>query len=471
MTVFGNNEGLYSVMRDNDDLADGRTALFARRARAIANHGTGLQVNQVNTAITGYNDWGDSYTFGVAGYTWFDSNNTGAVLGSRNSGDYWASLAFRDNNGSFWGMYTPNNMHVGGVTETTNLRMSNGAAEGYILTSDAEGNAVWSPAGAAESDGDWTISGSNLYHSGSGAVAIGTTAPHNWNDSVTATTLQVKALFAPTLALDAQGIYPNNTLHRWTMTGGSTGVQFNYSNDFSSYGTTAMLLKDTGVEFNDHNGDKAAEIITYNGMDLGGSFQLFGPYSSIPTFSVDGHIGGGGSWMRLYNGNDQAQVTITGNHSNSGVGRVITPVLEITGGSDLSEQFDIGNTSGLTEPGMVVSIDPENPGQLTLSGESYDRKVAGVISGAGGVNTGMVMGQRGTVADGDLPVALVGRVYVWADASDGPIEPGDLLTTSDRPGHAMKVMDHGKAAGAILGKAMTGLEEGQGLILTLVSLQ
>ncbi len=175
--------------------------------------------------------------------------------------------------------------------------------------------------------------------------------------------------------------------------------------------------------------------------------------------------------MSVYNGNGQLEVTITGNYNNTDIGRITTPVLEITGGSDLSEQFDIGNTSLLPEPGMVVSIDPDNPGQLTLCEGAYDRRVAGVISGAGGVNTGMVMGQQGSVADGELPVALVGRVYVWADASDGPIEPGDLLTTSDLPGHAMKVSDHQKATGAILGKAMTGLEEGQGLILTLVSLQ
>ena len=48
---------------------------------------------------------------------------------------------------------------------------------------------------------------------------------------------------------------------------------------------------------------------------------------------------------------------------------------------------------------------------------------------------------------------------------------GDLLTTSDVPGHAMKVVDSGKAQGAVLGKAMTRLEGGRGLVLVLVSLQ
>jgi hypothetical protein len=123
------------------------------------------------------------------------------------------------------------------------------------------------------------------------------------------------------------------------------------------------------------------------------------------------------------------------------------------------------------EAGMAVSIDPASPGKLTLSTTAYDRRVAGIISGAGGVKPGMVMSQEGTLADGKHPVALSGRVYCWVDASQGAIEPGDLLTTSSTPGHAMKVADAAKAQGAIIGKAMTGLKQGKGLVLVLVTLQ
>ena len=156
-----------------------------------------------------------------------------------------------------------------------------------------------------------------------------------------------------------------------------------------------------------------------------------------------------------------------------GDGRVITNELEITGGSDLSENFDVSGRFGIEAPmpGMVVSIDPEKPGQLALSGAPYDKMVAGVVSGAGGIETGLLMGQRGSEADGAYPIALTGRVYVWVDASYGAITPGDMLTSSATPGHAMKVDDYTKAQGAILGKAMTALPEGQGLVLMLVTLQ
>jgi hypothetical protein len=63
-------------------------------------------------------------------------------------------------------------------------------------------------------------------------------------------------------------------------------------------------------------------------------------------------------------------------------------------------------------------------------------------------------------------------VYVWCDAEvGGAITPGDRLTTSATPGHAMRVGDESRAAGAVIGKAMTELKEGTGLVLVLVNLQ
>jgi len=117
-----------------------------------------------------------------------------------------------------------------------------------------------------------------------------------------------------------------------------------------------------------------------------------------------------------------------------------------------------------------VVIDEANPGRLKMSDRSYDTHVAGVLSGANGVNPGIQMQQQG-VLEGGKNVALTGRVYVQADTSNGAIKPGDLLTTSDIPGDAMKVTDHARAAGAILGKAMTGLGDGKGMVLVLVTLQ
>ena len=161
--------------------------------------------------------------------------------------------------------------------------------------------------------------------------------------------------------------------------------------------------------------------------------------------------------------------------ADDGMGWVVTDAIQINGGADIAEPFqvrpsdlDLGHK---IEPGMLVAIDPDRAGELRLSSQAYDRTVAGIISGAGGVNTGMTLQHKGTMADGDHPVALTGRVWCYVDADAGAIRPGDLLTTSEVPGHAMKVTDHDRAQGAIVGKAMTKLEHGRGLVLVLVSLQ
>ena len=148
-------------------------------------------------------------------------------------------------------------------------------------------------------------------------------------------------------------------------------------------------------------------------------------------------------------------------------GRLITPVLEITG-ADLAEQFPFSEP---VEPGMVVAIDQNNTGKLSLARGAYIRCVAGIVAGANDFSTGLVLGKDGEDDTLKLPVALTGRVYCWADASNGPIEPGDLLTTSDFAGQAMKVSDYTRAQGAILGKAMSPLKQGRGLVLVLVTLQ
>lgn len=149
------------------------------------------------------------------------------------------------------------------------------------------------------------------------------------------------------------------------------------------------------------------------------------------------------------------------------VGTAKTSVLEITGGLDLAEHFDVVDGA---RPGMLVTIDRHNTGKLLIARGAYNRRVAGVISGANNLSAGMVLSNPagGKIS---MPIALTGRVWVYCDASKNPIAPGDLLTTSTIAGHAMKVISYTRAQGAIIGKAMTRLKTGRGLVLVLVSLQ
>ncbi len=154
-------------------------------------------------------------------------------------------------------------------------------------------------------------------------------------------------------------------------------------------------------------------------------------------------------------------------------GNIRAKVIIIEGGADLAESYDVAAAGDVKPmPGMVVSIDPDRVGKLRIATSSYDRTVAGIISGADGVAPGLVLGQKGTIADGTHPIANVGRVWCYVDAdAGGPVLPGDMLTTSNTPGHAMKASDAARAGGATMGKAMSRLESGKGLVLVLVTLQ
>ena len=146
--------------------------------------------------------------------------------------------------------------------------------------------------------------------------------------------------------------------------------------------------------------------------------------------------------------------------------------IEVTGdvrlvNSDCAEDFDIFGTHKV-EPGTVMVLGHE--GALSESQKAYDKRVAGVISGAGHYKPGIVLDKQQT-ADNRQPIALMGKVFCKVDAQFGAIEVGDLLTTSPTPGHAMKTIDPLKAFGAVIGKALRPLKEGQGLIPILIALQ
>lgn len=138
--------------------------------------------------------------------------------------------------------------------------------------------------------------------------------------------------------------------------------------------------------------------------------------------------------------------------------------------ADCAEEFDVDEQQeeGSIEPGSVMVID-EN-GMLRPSLEAYDKRVVGVISGAGDFKPGIILDKKYS-QNKRMPVALVGKVNCKVDASYSQIEVGDLLTTSFTPGHAMKGTNPSKSFGAVIGKALKGIESGKGLIPILIALQ
>jgi hypothetical protein len=184
-----------------------------------------------------------------------------------------------------------------------------------------------------------------------------------------------------------------------------------------------------------------------------------------------------------------------------------------SGGADVAEYI---LASEPLEPGDVVELDPHNPKHYRKVREPYSPLVAGVISTAPGFVLGAKLSagrplpqplpdtERGQASPGPDTVppqaarqtvqtksgppsrfgkgagglglqpgerpllALLGRVPVKATTENGPIRPGDLLTSASKPGYAMRCEDIHRCEGAIIGKALEALDEGGGVILVLL---
>ena len=300
-----------------------------------------------------------------------------------------------------------------------------------------------------------------------------------------------------------------NKIEMWPNDAGTTAASI----DVRSAAGAVTVNLDGGSGNASFTGNLSFGSATRQMLNLWGSVYGIGVQGFTEYFRSDG----GFAWFRGGSHNDATNnpgaggsvLMVLDSSGNLGIGttspaakldvngRTRTDSLEIVGGADLAEPFDIRSDEAINpsrdregagpdegtealrhsgievEPGTVVVIDPEHPGELRISTQANDPKVAGIVSGAKGLAPGMVLrSERHAEADGKHLVAMTGRVWCKCDTSSGPIRPGDLLTTSANAGHAMRVnSDANVPRGAILGKAMSELTDGTGLVLVLVNLQ
>ena len=208
-----------------------------------------------------------------------------------------------------------------------------------------------------------------------------------------------------------------------------------------------------------------------------------------PVYSLD--VNGGANGFRAKSSSSSSSDTISTFESGSGIQMIVrangnvgigttSPAnkLHVAGSitvdgninakyQDLAEWVD---SSQELAPGTVVVLDSAKSNHVIASTQSYDGRVAGVIS----LKPGVALGEAG---EGRVLVATTGRVKIKVDANNGPINIGDLLVTSDKEGVAMKsvpveiggVRIH--RPGTLIGKALEPLAQGTGEILVLLSLQ
>jgi hypothetical protein len=191
------------------------------------------------------------------------------------------------------------------------------------------------------------------------------------------------------------------------------------------------------------------------------------------TESIEGGVGVWGEHKTTGTGVVGLSASGVGVHARGGrLAGLFEGDIEVTGdirllNADCAEDFTIGLDSAV-DPGTVMVVGSD--GELFPCQQAYDKRVAGVISGAGDFKPALVLDKQQSDRTRQ-PIALVGKVFCKVDTQYGAIAVGDLLTTSPTPGHAMKAADPTKAFGAVIGKALRPLKDGQGLIPILIALQ
>jgi hypothetical protein len=214
--------------------------------------------------------------------------------------------------------------------------------------------------------------------------------------------------------------------------------------------------------------------------------------SSTGGHGVMGQATGGGAGVvgestkgiGVFGSTETGETAIKGVHKGQGLagffeGHVsVTRSLNVNGdvsvsgdvalaGADVAEQFGVSGGVDVA-PGCVVVLDGDD--RVRVSDKPYDRRVAGVVSGAGHYRPAVVLDH----VEGDAarhPVAMTGKVWCLVEADSSPVGVGDLLTSSPVAGHAMRATDERRAFGAVIGKSLRPLKSGRGLVPVLVALQ
>jgi len=156
---------------------------------------------------------------------------------------------------------------------------------------------------------------------------------------------------------------------------------------------------------------------------------------------------------------------------------VARPLLDLKARSFLSSDPGVARLAEISESveaGDVLALDPDRPGVLRLARTASDPAVLGVAAGKAGMVLGAVGPDGSAESEPGDPsararVALSGIVSCKVDAGYGAILPGDLLTSSPTPGHAMRADD--PRPGTVVAKALQPLDSGTGTILVLVMLR
>lgn len=324
--------------------------------------------------------------------------------------------------------------------------------------------------------GQWTTNGNNINNTNSGNVGVGTTSP---GSKLTVTTATAGVTGTVTIAPDGTNTYYQSNSHDALFVDGSllsphglyTGAIVRLFRLRSQQGVDTFAVGRNGDVLASPQSSYASYTLrlapdSSNAQWAGSNYDIL--LINGQSMSAHGALSGVNLRpLRVTNqsGGDAFVISRDGTASFGG---------NVTVSGNIGAKYqDVAEWVPARQAlvaGTVVTLDPEKSNQVMASTQSYDTRVAGVVS----AQPGITLGEAGV---GKLLVATTGRVKVKVDASNSPIQIGDLLVTSDREGVAMKsvpITIGGRqihTPGTLIGKALEPLAHGTGEILVLLSLQ
>lgn len=496
---MGNTAANLAFNYHTEDPADGdnQSTFFACRTRSAQNNGTAYTLAGTNRAIEGYNFYGDSYSFGIAGHSYTDFDRSGAVLGANSAGTTWGALGYRASGGTIYGGYfTTSGSGTGFGESSTGIGLGsfgklmggwirgeeyglltsgkrfgsftngNGFTTGYqaFVQGGADGKAI--TYSVASPSVDIMIRGTAKLSAGQTAVPFPPKFAELLSDASPVTVflspfgqtanVSVASSSAQGFEVGSTDGRPTDAQFAWIAIGARKG--------YENIEIPAELM---APDFESNMEKVAFDENDLKGSGLGISFDgtlHFGaipespggesPEGRTPSVAVREAV----SESRESMGEIPARPTAppAGAKPNTdipkgtaGPGDGAPPVTHAPG----QALFDVKDA---VEPGDVLVLNPANGDELYRCQRPSDPMVVGIAGGT-------------ARAFGEVPVFQYGTAWVRVDAQYGPIARGDLLATSATPGHAMKAVN--PALGIVVGKALEPLESGTGLIKVLVMLR
>lgn len=260
-------------------------------------------------------------------------------------------------------------------------------------------------------------------------------------------------------------VYTESGYYGIEATGANTGVR----GDGATYGVHGDAYPSGSGVYGTGNTGVYGYGDTYGVRAVGGTYgvyaygEYYGGYfysdqSGWPTLRVE-HYGSGSNIIEAASGSTDIEFRVTTS------GEVYADGTFHQEGADFAEMMVAEGNSAAYELGDVLVISAAADETVAKSSSPYSSAVIGVYSAKPGF-----LGGSGDGNDaGKIAVAMIGVVPVKVSAENGPIQRGDLLTTSSTIGHAMKATE--SRPGTILGKALQPLPSGTGVITAIVGLR